>query len=87
MFRGPPRELAEGIATDMKVQKGVGGAEAANSSSLAIPAVIMVLVLILGATIYLWRARYIRRRTAYILVPVLSAAIVILGVWTYLHPM
>lgn len=71
----------------MKVPKGVGGTEAATSGSLAAPAVIVVLVLILGATIFLWRARYIRRRTAYVLVPILSAAIVILGVWTYLHPM
>ena len=71
----------------MKVPKGVGGAEAANSNSLAIPAVVVVLVLILGATIYLWRARYIRRRTAYVLVPILLVAIVVLCVWTYLHPM
>ena len=71
----------------MKVPKGVGGAEAAASGSLAAPAVIVVLVLILGATIFLWRTRYIRRRTAYVLVPILLAAIVILGVWTYLHPM
>jgi hypothetical protein len=71
----------------MKVPKTVGTSGGAASNSLAGPAVIVVLVLILGATIYLWRARYIRRRTAYVLVPILSAAIVILGLWTYLNPM
>jgi hypothetical protein len=71
----------------MKVPKGLAGTEPANSNSLVTPSVVVVLVLILGATIYLWRARYIRRRTAYVLVPILSAAIVILCAWTYLHPM
>jgi hypothetical protein len=71
----------------MKVPKTVGTSGGVASNSLAAPAVIVVLVLTLGATIYLWRARYIRRRTAYVLVPILSAAIVILGLWTYLNPM
>lgn len=59
---------------------------AANSTSLAVPASIVVLVLVLGATIYLWRARYIRRATAYILMLVLIITLALLGLWMYSHP-
>lgn len=69
----------------MKVPKGAGGAE--SSATLAIPAIVVILVLVFGATIYLWRARYIRRRTAYVVMLVTVVAIVGLGTWNYLHPM
>jgi len=42
---------------------------------------------LLGATIYLWRARYIRTRTAYLTMAVLAVALVCLGAWMYLYPM
>ena len=67
----------------MKVPRGT---TAASTNSLAAPAFIVVLILVLGATIFLWRARYIRRRTAYVVIPILVAAIAILGVWMYLYP-
>jgi hypothetical protein len=40
----------------------------------------------LGATIYLWRARYIRSRTAYVMMLVLVLVLVGLGAWMYAHP-
>ena len=49
-------------------------------SGFASPALVVVLVLLLGATIYLWRARYMRRTTAYVVMAVLVAAIIFTGV-------
>ena len=60
--------------------------DVANSASLAVPALIVILVLVLGATIYLWRARYIRRQTAYVTMLALAAALVALGLWMYWYP-
>jgi hypothetical protein len=60
---------------------------AANSAGLSTPAIVVALVLLLGATIYLWRARYIRRRTAYVTMAVLVLALVLVGVWMYRNPM
>ena len=59
----------------------------ANSASLAVPAVVVILVLVLGATIYLWRAGYIRRRTAYVTMLVLAAALGLFALWMYSYPM
>ena len=70
----------------MKVPKG-GGGGAATSASLGLPAVVVILVLMLGATVYLWRARYIRRQTAYILMLVLALGLLVYGAWLYQHPM
>lgn len=67
----------------MKGSKGGGAA----SGSLAYPAIIVLLVLLLGATIYLWRARYIRSRTAYVLMLILVLALVGVGAWMYANPM
>jgi hypothetical protein len=64
----------------------VGGG-AITSASLTAPATIVVLVLLLGATIFLWRARYIRRRSAYLLMLALVLALVALGAWMYANPM
>lgn len=69
----------------MKVPKAAEGV--ANSAALAGPAIIVVLVLVLGATIYLWRARYIRRRNAYLTMGVLVVALAVLGFWMYSNPM
>ena len=41
----------------MKVSKGEGG--------LGAPTAVVILVLLFGATVYLWRARYIRPVTGY----------------------
>ena len=60
---------------------------AASSASLAVPALIVILVLVLGATIYLWRARYIRRGSAYVTMLVLVIALAGLGLWMYWYPM
>jgi hypothetical protein len=65
---------------------GKGGA-VSTSATLALPAVIVITVLILGAVIYLWRARYIRRKTAYVLMTILVLTLIGLGVWMYEYPM
>lgn len=59
----------------------------ANSASLAIPAIVVILVLVLGATIYLWRAGYIRRKTAYATMLVLVVALAGFAMWMYWYPM
>lgn len=52
---------------------------ALRSADLGTPAVVVFLVLALGATIFLWRARYIRRRTAYTMMGVIFVALIIFG--------
>jgi hypothetical protein len=47
---------------------------------------VVVLVLLLGATIFLWRARYMRRKTAYGTMAVLAIALICLGAYMYFHP-
>jgi hypothetical protein len=69
------------------IKSPTAAASAGNSASLATPAIVVTLVLLLGATIYLWRARYIRTRTAYQTMAVLAVALVCLGAWMYLYPM
>jgi uncharacterized membrane protein len=54
-----------------------------RSADLGSPAFIVFLVLALGATIFLWRARYIRRRTAYITMAVIVVGIIIFGALMY----
>ena len=68
----------------MKGPRGQGGLDGA---SLGAPTAVVVLVLLFGATIYLWRARYIRPSSAYVLMAVYILAIIGLGIWTYRHPM
>ena len=69
----------------MKVPSGqvVGN----DSGGLGASALVVILVLMLGAAVFLWKARYIRRGTAYVLIAILSLAIAGIGVWTYSHPM
>ena len=69
----------------MKAPRAPAAAE--GSASLASPAIIVVLVLLLGATIYLWRGRYIRRRTAYVVMAAIVIALGCLAAWMYMHPM
>lgn len=57
-----------------------------GGSALASPAVIVVLVLMLGATIYLWRAGYMHPRTAYATIIVLVIALIAAGAYLYLNP-
>jgi peptidoglycan/LPS O-acetylase OafA/YrhL len=54
-----------------------------GSSTLASPAAIVLLVLLLGATVYLWRQRYMRRKTAYVLLTILAIALIVVGFFTY----
>lgn len=54
-----------------------------GSASLASPAIIVILVLMLGATIYLFRKGYMRRRTGYITAAILVAALIGTGIWMY----
>jgi hypothetical protein len=70
----------------IRAPKGGGGA-ASSSAGLGIPAIIVVLVLLLGATIYLWRARYIRRSTAYTTMLIIVIALAGLAAWMYFYPM
>jgi hypothetical protein len=53
--------------------------EAATTSSVSGPMVVVVLVVMLGATIYLWRNRYMRRRTAYVTMSVLVVLLIVVG--------
>lgn len=54
-----------------------------GSGDLVGPAALVILVLILGATIYLWQAGYIRRVTAFFTILFLVAMIVVAGFWIY----
>lgn len=67
--------------------KGDKGGAGGSSVSLASPAVVVILVLLIGATFYLWRARYIRRRTAYITMALLAIGLGAMVFWQYHHPM
>jgi hypothetical protein len=62
----------------MKLSGGDGG--------LAAPTLMVLLVLLLGATVYLWQARYIRRVTAYVLLAANMLAIVAVALWSYRNP-
>ena len=62
------------------VQAGAGGGALAN------PAVIVVVVLMLGATVYLWRGGYMHPRTGLVLTIVLTIALIVLGIYMYLSP-
>lgn len=59
------------------------GSEAEASQSFSGATTVVVLVLMLGATLYLWRTGYMRRRTAYSTIAILVIALVAFGV--YLH--
>jgi hypothetical protein len=69
MMRAPPAESGSSVGS--------------ATASLSAPAVVVVLVLLLGATIYLWRARYMRRRTAYVTMGVLAVALILFGLSMY----
>jgi hypothetical protein len=60
-------------------QTAAGGA----SASLASPALVVILVLLLGATIYLWRARYLRPSTAYSTMAILVFMLIAVGTLIY----
>jgi hypothetical protein len=55
----------------------------ATGPSITSPALIVLLIIVLGATIYLWRQRYIRRKTAYMTMAVLIIAIIGVGYLMY----
>jgi apolipoprotein N-acyltransferase len=57
-----------------------------RSADLGGPALVVFLVLALGATIFLWRARYIRRRTAYVAMGVIVVGLIIFGALLYTAP-
>ena len=63
--------------------KSVIASQGGESSSLASTVGIIILVLILGSTVYLWRTGYTRPRTAYVMIILLLTALVSLGYWTY----
>jgi len=53
------------------------------SASLASPAIVVILVLLIGATIYLWRARYLRPSTAYYTLGFLTIVLIVIGMLMY----
>ena len=55
--------------------------EAATSPGISSPMIVVVLVVMLGATIFLWRSHYMRRRTAYVTMSVLVLALVVVGIF------
>jgi Na+/H+ antiporter NhaC len=60
-------------------QSAAGGA----SASLASPALVVILVLLIGATVYLWRARYLRPSTAYYTLGFFTVALIVIGALMY----
>ncbi|HWC55450.1 MAG TPA: hypothetical protein VG434_00590 [Sphingomicrobium sp.] len=60
-------------------QSAAGGA----SASLASPALVVILVLLIGATVYLWRARYLRPSTAYYTLGFFTIALIVIGALMY----
>jgi cation transport ATPase len=66
--------------------KAPAQATASGSAGLALPSVIVILVILLGATIFLWRARYMRRKTAYMTMAILVIALIGLGASMYAQP-
>ena len=57
--------------------------QGSSAGGFANPAIIILLVLILGATFYLWRQRYMRRKTAFVVMSVLARAIIAIGLLDY----
>lgn len=57
-----------------------------RSADLGSPAIVVFLVIALGATIFLWRARYIRRRTAYITMGIIVVLLIVLSAMMYNSP-
>jgi uncharacterized membrane protein len=57
-----------------------------RSADLGSPTFVVFLVLALGATVFLWRARYIRRRTAYVMMAIIVLGLIILGALMYTSP-
>lgn len=56
------------------------GATQSTTAALASPAVVVILVLLFGATVYLFTQKYIRPTTAYVLMVLFAAAIIWVGV-------
>lgn len=71
----------------MRQPAGAGNEASSGYGFLTTPAVVVVLVLLIGATFFLWRARYIRRKTAYVVMAVLLIALILLASWIYSNPM
>jgi hypothetical protein len=69
------------------IKSPTAAASAGNSASLATPAIVVTLVLLLGATVYLWKARYIRRRSAYVLMAVCVIALAVIAFWMSVNPL
>ena len=62
-------------------------AELSSSGGLiGSPIAIIVLILLLGATIFLWRARYIHYKTAYVCMALIIGFTAFIAYWTYFHP-
>ena len=55
------------------------GGKASTFAGLGGSAITVLLMLMLGAMIYLWRARYLRPRSAYLIIAILVAAIIVLA--------
>jgi len=70
----------------MKLPRGQGGS-VADTASLGAPTSVVIIVLVFGATVYLWRARYIRPSTAYVVMAACVLSIAAVAYWTYSHPM
>ena len=68
----------QGCGKMLSAPIGEGG-KASTLAGLGGPAMIVLLVLMLGATIYLWQARYLRRSSAYLIIAVLVVALALLA--------
>lgn len=63
----------------------VGGAPSQLSATMS-PLAIVALVLVLGASIYLWRMRYLRSRAAMIVIAAICAVLIYLGFFAMQPP-
>lgn len=61
----------------------IGSSSSIRSLDMVSPTIVVFLVLLLGATIYLWRARYVRRKTAYVIMAFLGVILIAVGISMY----
>lgn len=54
-----------------------------SGSGLTNAAIVVVLVLMIGAVIFLWQAGYMRQRTAVITATLLFVVLALVGFWIY----
>jgi uncharacterized protein YqgC (DUF456 family) len=60
-----------------------GATETGASAGMGGPTTLILLILVLGATVYLWRMRYMRRKTFYVVCALVVVLIIADGIAIY----